>query len=454
MSTIQDEAGNKWHSEDKRKERLHCGVEGSHVCIPFQCEVCWMRNLEGRDITERDGVYTMCIRRANLDAMAGKSHHTIATHRRESAGIVDNTIRANKIIPSIKHRGPFKLDDPVGMSLAVDVLLKSLTAKGMNEEHVQVNTLCHMRATYAKNWDSSPLGVAENASFARGDGRVRPTGCPSQSEFLCDYWRALEYRMGAKPKPNHAVPIGAIVKMLDFIKRDAEAALTVAEANKLLKIGAFICIITGASLHENEGFFVDLHGIRKHLDEGRDEEIPGKLTRNTILSEEACRKLPHVAIALLGKFKGETAMDHHMINIASETMSGLQKRWWIEKLVHVCESEGRSSGLAFATPEGNLAVSMDYDAVFRQYLQEVQAHTDLIDHDHDIDDMYGISRMPKRTAVTCATRAGFKGKDLDVMNWWRTIENVKGWRARIAVNMLYAEAVLLMPTTWRVLYAL
>jgi len=81
---------------------------------------------------------------------------------------------------------------------------------------------------------------------------------------------------------------------------------------------------------------------------------------------------------------------------------------------------------------------MDYDAIFRQYLQEVQAHTNLINQDHDIDDIYGILRTPRKIAVTGATWAGFKWKDLDVnvMKRWRTIKKLKGQRARRAMIML------------------
>jgi hypothetical protein len=44
----------------------------------------------------------------------------------------------------------------------------------------------------------------------------------------------------------------------------------------------------------------------------------------------------------------------------------------MEKLVEVCEREGRSKEPAFATPDGTLAASPDYDAVFRKYLKVVQ----------------------------------------------------------------------------------
>jgi hypothetical protein len=59
-------------------------------------------------------------------------------------------------IPSYHPRGPFPRGDPVGMSLAVDMLLKSLVAKRRIFDHVQFAMLRKMRSTYTKNWESSP----------------------------------------------------------------------------------------------------------------------------------------------------------------------------------------------------------------------------------------------------------------------------------------------------------
>ncbi len=111
------------------------------MCIPFQCEVCWYRNLESKDAeVGRDDVYLACIRRSNLDAMLGKSALTIANHARESRAAVKNAVLISKT-PSYHQRGPFLLADTVGMGLAVDMQLKSITAKGRIREHVQFATL-------------------------------------------------------------------------------------------------------------------------------------------------------------------------------------------------------------------------------------------------------------------------------------------------------------------------
>ena len=68
------------------------------------------------------------------------------------------------------------------MNLAVDMLLKSLRARGRILDHFQYGTLRKMRATYTKNWESSPAGIREGAAFANGKYRVRQTSCPAQSE--------------------------------------------------------------------------------------------------------------------------------------------------------------------------------------------------------------------------------------------------------------------------------
>ena len=253
------------------------------------------------------------------------------------------------------------------MSLAVDMLLKSLMAKGRIVDHVQFGTLRKLRGTYTKNWESSPCGVKEGASFAKGAMRICPTSCPGQSEWFHDFLRGLEYRMGCHSEPNHGLLIGAIVHLLAILSTDAqeaeEAGLEV-EANELWKAGAYLCTLTAASLRGHEGFYMDLARLQDHLSRGKDGHVPPGLNQSSVLTEEMCMDLPHMTVCLLGKFKGEIGVDHHLIIVASETISGLRPRWWLEKLVDVCDSEGRHFGPAFASADGRLALSLDYNALF------------------------------------------------------------------------------------------
>ncbi len=134
----------------------------------------------------------VCIKQANLNAMLGKAPLTIGYHVRKTKSAIKNAALIHKT-PSFHARGPFAVGDPVGMCLAVDMLVKSLVAKGRLESHVQFSTLRRLRLTYTKNWESSPRGVAKGALFAKGQGRIRPTLRPSQSEWFYNFLRGMEY---------------------------------------------------------------------------------------------------------------------------------------------------------------------------------------------------------------------------------------------------------------------
>jgi len=251
--------------------------------------------------------------------------------------------------------------------------------------------------------------------------------------------------------------IGAIVHLLDFIKEDAQeleeqGALTA--ANNLWKVGAYVCVLTAASLRRHEGFYLDLAGVREHLHKGKEGVILARIEKSTVLLEEECENLPHVTICLLGKFKGETGVDHHLITVANETSSGLHPRWWVEKLVEVGQSEGRTHGPAFASPEGILASSTDYDALFRKYLLVVQEETKLIPRDQGVDALYSTFRTPRKTTTTRIECAGFGNQFVDQLNRRRPQEKAQGRAARRWMNAHYAEALLLMPTTWISSYVL
>jgi hypothetical protein len=145
-----------------------------------------------------------------------------------------------------------------------------------------------------------------------------------------------------------------------------------------------------------------------------------------LLTKEVSRNLLHVTVCLLGKFKGETGTNHHLIAIANGTILGLQPQWWIKKLVDVCASKGREHGPAFATPDGRLALSMDYDALFRRYLVRIQEDMNLIPEDQEMKTRYSMNRTLRRMAVTQLEGAGFGGEFTDRMNRWRVQEQSKG----------------------------
>ena len=449
---MKDEDDNPWYKQEEREYRINHGIAGAHLAIPFQCECCWMRILERR--TPRPGLddkLVACIRRVNLDAMTGKSKSTIDGHLGRTKRILAFNEKYGKT-PTLEPRGPLPPVDLFGMGTALDMILYSLESHGRTEKAVQYETLRQIRSTATRNYDSSPKGVTEVTCFSAGKGRVRPTKCPTQSEFFSLFGKGCEYRMGAESRANNPVSIRVIVELLRRVKDDINAATNNAEKNELVKFGAFIAVCTAASLRGNEGFLADLSGLIRHLDKGRHGSIPPKLKEN--FDEDVAEALPHVVLALLGKVKGETKENTHQIGLASNTTSGIEVRWWIEELVRVGLDEGRRSGPAFAYPNGKLAASSEYNAIFLNYLEEIQEQTELIEDKIVVKESFGISRTLRKTAQARATRAGISTPDQKKMNRWKVIENADGKKPNLEMKDLYAGVLAQMPVTWRYSYAL
>jgi hypothetical protein len=152
--------------------------------------------------------------------------------------------------------------------------------------------------------------------------------------------------MGFDTKKQLPLPIKAIAKMLELVKQDLDEREG-DEVALLLRFGALVAILTGASLRGHEGFYLDVAATKAHLNDRREVSILNKFSKQRILSETEIIALPSVCICLIGKLKGETGERYHSVVLANETMSGLQIRWWVEAVLALCEREGRKKGSVF-----------------------------------------------------------------------------------------------------------
>ena len=190
----------------------------------------------------------------------------------ETLTLVQNFGMCGLTLP-LQPLGPLPLSDTTGMGVAIGMQLKSITAKGRIVENPQYATVRGVQGTASLNWQASPFGVGEGLSFAKGKGRVRPTLCPTQSDWFYYLCLGMELCMGSQTQSDQAVRIGAIVHLLHLIKSDAQCAEDtgyVADANYLWKVGAYVCVLTAAALRGHEGFYVELAGLRKHLSQVTD----------------------------------------------------------------------------------------------------------------------------------------------------------------------------------------
>jgi hypothetical protein len=172
--------------------------------------------------------------------------------------------------------------DNVDMSLAVEMLMYSVTAKGRNGPFIQFDTMRKVRGTYTKSWDSSPAGVAEGSSFSNGTGKVRSTACPSQSQslWMTNFLLGAQDRMGYNTKAQLGLQMRVITTMLSLVQEDVEELAGEGE-NGLVKFGALVAILTAGSLRGYEGFYLDLAATLKFLPHGRTGKMPKSFSRNT-----------------------------------------------------------------------------------------------------------------------------------------------------------------------------
>jgi hypothetical protein len=96
---------------------------------------------------------------------------------------------------------------------------------------------------------------------------------------------------------------------------------------------------------------LDLAGVMNHIHKGKEGVLPDK----PLLTGTNLTGVPHVVVVLIGKFKGESGVHHHMLSLASTTMSGIALRWWLEKLIQVRQEEGCMHGPAFGYTNGSIA---------------------------------------------------------------------------------------------------
>jgi hypothetical protein len=65
----------------------------------------------------------------------------------------------------------------------------------------------------------------------------------------------------------------------------------------------------------------------------------------------------HVMFTLVGRFKGEQGVRHHLIPVAAITSSGLEVSKWMERILQAKEKRVVVAGIMFARRDGSRAKS-------------------------------------------------------------------------------------------------
>ena len=140
---------------------------------------------------------------------------------------------------------------------------------------------------------------------------------------------------------------------------------------------AFCCALRGEEMQ-----MIDLFGMFKHWDAGEAAE------------------LKHVVIPLLGRFKGETGENYHLLCIVDSTPRGLQPRKWIGRLLEIHRELGITNGHFFRDTNGLRLRAHHFEPRFFDRLEMVKmSRPQLLSSVDNIKDEFGVSRSFRRGAT-------------------------------------------------------
>ena len=411
--------------DPKELKRYLAGRNGDNLITPFQCDWCHFENLTGRRPSSQDGkdqYLLKSIRRAQLDAFWATEPPTVSKNLSELRRGANIATALGFKHGMFRPMGPYPIEDTFGMGPAIVMLQLSLNA-GLNDKHVQYNTVRKFRSSYANVYNAS-ISALSGTTMVGGTKRLGVTNCPTHSDWFTRFAKGCHKRMGDNTRPDRAISINIMLE----IYRQLEHEWSDPSKNKydLAVEGAYYIIAFCCALRGEEIGKSDLGGIRKHFE------------------ESGASDPPHVVVALLGRFKGETGLGYHLMPLVVRTRSGLEPRKWIGRLLEFYREKGIFHGPFFRDPAGGVLAPSAMAETFYRRLGFVQYfRPDLLSRDVDIEEVYGISRSFRRGSTSRATDRGVPPEVTDANNRWRKIERAKSMKATsLSMQEQYTDVTL------------
>lgn len=425
--TPSDEDGFDWRPpSDLLRHRQ--GRNGDHLICPFQCDMCWFRNLQHRDPlgdNARDALLLCCIRRANLDALWGRESHTVDSTLRAAKQLVKLWRQVN-LEPVFPALGPYPVGDSVGFRVAIGMLLKSLEPGRYHRDHQQFETIRKLRAGYSNMYMASIEGASSLRTV--GGDRVKHflTTSPTQSTWFERFSAGCLRRMGQEVRQDWAIPLPAMHSLVELLEKEWNGTADTRERSLIVSIATYSLIAFCGSFRGNKVFLTDLYGLRKYC-----YDLQGK---------------DHVIVPLLGRFKGELHTRYHLAPMAATTDPGLPLRKWIERLVMIREEEGKRQGPAFCDDAGGIAEAYAYDSALVARLVAIQEKSpEVIGPEVDLPEEFGVSRSFRRGSTSTARVRGIDDKQVELINRWRKFEQARGCRPVLPMREHYSDIRILIP---------
>jgi hypothetical protein len=408
--------------EDAKDEgRFMMARNGDNLVTPFQCDLCHFRNLLNRDPVDnlaQDIRLLKLIRRANLDALWSREPLTVKNNLltcRQGASIATSLGIKVKLF---RPMGPFPVEDKFGMGAAVVMLQLSLQP-GRYSNHMQFTSVRKFRSAFSNAYQASVEGQ-QAAVMAKDTRKLVVTKCPTYGEFFERFVRGLHKRMGDIVKQDKALAQPILKAMFTYL--EIEWNDVTSSKYSLAMEGSFYAIAYCCGLRGEEVTLADLYGIKKHWKAGEENDMP------------------HVVVALLGRFKGETGESYHLMPIVATTDRGLQPRKWIGRLLQIYDLKGIAHGPLFRNKLGGRARAGDFEDRFFERLDCVkEQRPDLMTSNEDVREEYGVFRSFRRGATSEVVNEGVPPDVIESNNRWRRMNQSGASRPTLTMREHYTD---------------
>ena len=305
----------------KDELRFESARKGDMLLSPFQCDICWFINLQGREPESQspsDQRLLEYIRRVNLDMFWSSEPSTVGA----TLGNQKKSYRMSQaldLVPLTVPQGPWPVGDPVGFQVAIETLRAS-QEKGRNDAgYVQFDTIHKIRAGYTNALESSPPAALDPITFKGDHGRsFHFSKSPLDSILFRKFMFGLEKRMGRVVYQDLAISVEVLMTVLEEFEIELRLA-KVAQARKheIIMCGAAYVVLFAGALRGGEVLLMEGSELCRRIVDGKHH-----LTS------------PHVVVPLMGRFKEETGERNVLLALVSESENcALPIRIWIERLV-------------------------------------------------------------------------------------------------------------------------
>jgi hypothetical protein len=413
--------------------------QGDMLGVPFQCEFCWFGNLKKRDALPDEPLDKLLLgyaRRVNLDMMWSRERGTVN-------GWLSNIRKGKKMSEELGLKPvDLKIEawpvcDGQGFQVAIETLRASQRPGRNDSTYTQFDTIRKLRTAYSVVSENT-VGASGNHNLYKGEhGRTMVLSRnETDSVLFRKFILGVEKRMGRLVLQNIGISVDMLAIMLQGYEEELQDELIdVKRKRKIIICGcAFINLFVGA-LRGGEVLLMERTEFANKIDCGKFHPTE-----------------PHVLVPLMGRFKGETGERNLLLPFASVTSSGLEVRFWNERLCKLLVEEGKDKdvGPAYCREDGTVARSWEMNGELTSALNRVQVlRPDLIHKQIDVEEKFNTYRSFRRGATTRAKVLKVPEEVIELNNRWNKLQNSGGGLSKLPMSQLYTEITQALPAKLR-----